>query len=412
MIRKFIKSLRTIGLFNLASCLILMLFAQFSKADWYTIPFNTNQINPEERTHVMVSSNGNDLGYASIFSMLSRAQKIADVFPKDQILLVLPQEGRDDVKMYEAFGFKGITVFPKDNLDALLFFDYLKPLQKIASIHYFGHGAISEGVFMGRRGDRDHRWYPSSKQPEKIVGHFTDDAFATLNGCNTGHIMAAKLSKVWQIPVAGALVGTHFESLMPNGKFTYMPDAEVTWSKTSLKTLMSPKPCYRGCIRLRPDNYIYTGHYGTYQRGLPFYKMFCDEKISEANCLKGMALNIVTSVSPFPLNSKPTFTDYHQAVLDFMCPIDYRPGSKITEQCMQQLVSISVQPNFWQIESPYSPFRGPTPQCNFQSCYLDNPVCDENHDKAWACAKKHRPPAGATTFVEEYKQLIKAYSYL
>lgn len=397
----------------------MMMASSPAYATYMVIPYNKPTIDAASRTHFIIASKGNDLGYGPQLSALTKAGKLAEIYPNDQVILFFPEENEQNIKWIKRSGFAG-TYRVDALLDTKKLFEELAKYSQIVSIHTYGHSAIPEGVFLDAVGKRDIRWYPNLKFPERIVGHFTSDAFVTLNGCNLGHSMAPMLSRLWRVPVAGALVGTHFETLMPDGRFAFIA-SEKNWAKSTMGIYRNETNCIRGCVRMRPDNGAYDGHYGKYRQGLPFYKFFCSG-ISEDECLKGMARSLNASITATAVPVNPTLEQFAQAAREWLCPTGSNPNFQ--KKCEAQLAAIQPSLNtgaqkdviaaatqvFTGRERYFSPFYGASHQCTFAGCY-QNPRC-LIFSKTKACAETEAPLARTTTFVDEYENYLKGYALL
>jgi hypothetical protein len=381
----------------------LSFFASFAQASYFRVPVTSSQLDTQKRTHVLVTGRGNDLGTRPQQAAASKVRQILQAFPNDQILMLIPADrGASSAGTLRALGFENMT-FVNEVLDAAKLMSELEKYTQIASFHIFGHSAIPEGLFLDGVGDRDIRWYPTDKQPARLVGHFTEDAIATLNGCNSGHTMAPMLSRVWKIPVSGALTGSHFETVYRDNQFYWAEnDTKNQWLTTSAANLR---------IRMRPDNGHYHGHYGSYPQGLSFYKFFCSG-LPEERCLKGMATSLLMTVSTLELGEKPSYEQYAQVAREWLCPTGSW-NSDVQKNCMQTLQKIDVS----QVQDKsaarfYTPFPGSSFQCTFQGCYPEvsclSPVNTLN------CAKKGYSTAGnqTTTFMDEYLNYLRGYRLL
>ncbi len=390
-----------------------LFLSSMSYASYFRAIVSSEQtIDLEKRTHVIVASRGNDLGLLPHLSAVSKANKIAERFPDDQVIVYLPQDGfLGKVEMKKM----GLSKFELNSelLNPKTFVAELTKFTKIASFSSFGHGAIIEGIFLDAVGDKDVRWYPYDKETKKLVSHFTDDAYAVLNGCNNGHHLAAYLSKMWGIPVAGALTGTHFETLHKDGSFYFVdPASSKNLSSTSKDMLASEKNCFGACYRMKPDNHAYNGHYGKYQKGLNFYKFFCPN-ISEDKCLAAMATSLTVQVSNKNLAKSLDREEYAALAREWLCPSG-NYGSKIQSQCMAQLETVSAQ---LALQEPlenlkfYTPFRGASLKCSFATCY--QPVaCHKTYWTIDQCAKTISAPQASDTFVQEYISYLKGYDLI
>jgi hypothetical protein len=373
---------------------------QFAQASYYVIPVKSSALNPTQRTHIVISGRGNDLGPSLQRASAAKIKKIAEVFPKDQILYITTEEKdeKSDTKNLKEMGFQFIerkseTLYPEKLMEEL------EKYTQIASVQIYSHGGVVAGIFLDRepRTDKleiDIPWMAKNPSPQKLVGHFTEDAFVTLNGCNTGHVQAVLLARLWSVPVMGSLSSTHFENQFRDGKFY--------WADESKKRDMA-KCAYGSCYRLRPDNQPYNGMWGVFQQGLSIYKFFCGN-ISERKCLSGMAASVAINIAPSDKGPQMDYAEYAEAVREWLCPSGSF-GSKLQSTCMEKLATF----DFSSSDRTYTPFNGPSPQCNFKSCYAD-PKCENPYDNPM-CPKNLPENKTSTTFVDEYLAYLKAYTF-
>ena len=103
---------------------------------------------------------------------------------------------------------------------------------------------------------------------EKLKGHFSNDAYLFLHGCNTGFILAPFLSNLLNIPVAASLTSTDFQKLHSDGEFYltakgFSPNSD--WAHRNKNSYNFETSCrYGKCLRLKPDNHPYIGYWGEY----------------------------------------------------------------------------------------------------------------------------------------------------
>lgn len=393
--------------------LFLLVSFQSFAAYYKVIASDESQLDVSKRTHIVIASRGNDLGYLPQLVAGSRALKIADMYPEEQVLIFLPVEQKTSDNEIRRMGFTKLQ-YQDALLNSKKLVDELIVFTQIVSFHTFGHGAIIEGVFLDAIGSKDVRWYPNDSQWKRLAGHFSDDAFATLNGCNAGHQLAPYLSKLWKIPVSGALTGTHFETVYDDGSYYWYDELKKkSFAKTTGGLLSKSRSCLGACYRMRPDNHQYKGHYGAYQQGLPMFKFFCGG-LHEDVCLKGMARSIFTQTSTQKYSSSLlSKSEYSAAVREWLCPAGmYR--SKSQANCMQRLDAIGEMElqNMSHAElRAYTPFRGTSSHCSFNSCYV-KPSCQVSFQGADVCAKGTPESAESDTFVSEYLNYLKGYDLL
>lgn len=390
-----------------------LLLSPVSYASYFRAVVSAEQnIDTEKRTHILVTSRGNDLGLLPHLSALSKANKIVERYPDEQVIIYMPQDGFLGKAELKKMGLTNFEWNP-NLLNSKTLVAELVRFSKIASFSSFGHGAIIEGLFLDAVGDKDVRWYPNDPETQKLTGHFTSDAYATLNACNNGHHLASSLAKMWGIPVAGALTGTHFETLYNDGNFYFVDsNNSKNLSRTSKDMLSSEKNCFGTCFRMKPDNHPYHGHYGKYQKGLNFYKFFCPD-IAEEKCLTAMAKSLMVQVSNKNLAKELDPEEYAALAREWLCPTNSY-GSKTQSQCLEQLEAISAK---LALQEPlaalkiYTPFRGASLQCNFETCY--QPLsCHKTYWTIDQCAKTLSAPQVSDTFIQEYIHYLNGYELI
>jgi hypothetical protein len=193
---------------------------------------------------------------------------------------------------------------------------------------------------------------------------------------------------------------------MPDGQFSKLGH-EAGWAKTSLGVYRADGKCIRGCIRMRPANVIYNGHYGRYRQGLPFYKFFC-AGLAESDCLKGMARSLISSVTAVAVPANSTLEQYSQAAREWLCPVTANTATQ--RNCDAQLAAISAGTVDLSRAQFYTPFPGANHQCTFEGCYEKTQCLILS--KTSECAQREAPPAQATTFVDEYTNYIRGFHLL
>ncbi|HWU43437.1 MAG TPA: hypothetical protein VN132_08365, partial [Bdellovibrio sp.] len=281
-------------------------------------------------------------------------------------------------------------------------------LSKIASIDVFSHSVAYYGVILD---GKFSRLDPKADGYQKLAGHFTEDAYGFLHGCNSGQFLAGIFSYQWGIPVAGSYTGTDFQFITDKGQFfnedSRMPkDAKkVNVNKTTYQKNVG---CYSGaCVRLFPDNNVYHGYWGDFTGGgLGFYKWLCaNNSISDEKCFRSMARAVLTYVSVKPLKETSSLEDYKDVVFDFLCPIGKR------DECRAALEKSEVTG-----QRTYDPYDGKTLQCNFKGCKAKiscEHVPGIDLLKSGSCTVENlRESNKTTTLVDEYTAYIKGYKLL
>lgn len=376
-----------------------LLIGQNSFGAYFLASISKSELDPRARTHILVVGKGNALGATLQYAAYSKVQAIRKVFPQDQVLLITVQEKefKHGANLLYNLGFNYVRIGQQKFLDLQTLMNEMRVYSQIASLNVFSHSAAPAdvGIFLDDSPEGiGFRWNPHSPEIIQLRGHFTKDAFAVLHGCNSGHLQAPLLSTAWNIPVAGALAGTHFEVLYQDGFFY--------WGDTKLQDQMATCAS-KSCIRLKPDNMVYEGYWGSHSQGLPFVKFFCPQ-VSTDHCLTGMALSIVTSVSQFNHGLNMTFDQYKKAVQDWMCPSGLF-GSAMQKNCIATLAGMDMKNPKWE----YTPLLKGSSQCSFHGCYQDA-ACYLPGAKSCAA----QPPTNKTssTFMMEYLFYLEAYKHL
>ena len=112
---------------------------------------------------------------------------------------------------------------------------------------------------------------------------------------------------------------------------------------------------------MKPDNMPYTGSWGTFSAGLPFFKFLCNNNGDTSRCKRAMALSMFGFMSNVPLTLNSSFEEYKQVVRDFLCPISAH--NDINSKCIQELIDAETTGN-----EVYSPFNGKMLNCNMNKC--------------------------------------------
>jgi hypothetical protein len=394
---------------NYAAIALSSLLFSPAWANYFLInPVAGKALDPAVRTHIVVAGQGNDLGHAPQVAASAKVKRLIEMNPADQVLYITTSRTDANDSVHRKMGYTEIK-FKNKLLNPEQLVNEIGVYAQVASLHFYGHGAIPEGIFLDHAGEHDIRWFPNeTTQSGRLVGHFTEDAYVTLNGCNGAHVLAPHWSKMWGVPVSGAMVGTHFESLFNDGNY-YAADqgTQAQWARET----KSGQSCLGACYRMRPDNANYKGHYGQYKQGLPFYKFFC-AGIAEDKCQRGMARALMNTVTALPLSASPTYGEFAQTAREWPCPAG-SVGSTTQAQCMASLIAIdAVRSTTLEFARNFTPFLGVTSQCSFGSCYSD-PACLIS-SKTMGCATAGPTPkvGQSTTFVDEYMHYLAGYQLL
>ncbi len=358
--------------------------------------------NPNKPVHVVVAGTAHEAGFLFQQAALTKALKYKELYPEDQILFFTQTENEYNAEWLKK---RGVLLLHSDNknLTTEKLVDTLKTYNKIRSLDFYTHSALSYGLQLssinkGRIGAED-------KTIGKLVGHFSEDATITLNGCNSGFKIAPIWSKRLGVPVYGSLTSTDFQELHTNNQYYFnnpesKHDSPIA-DKNDLSFSNAPS-CKLGlCVRMKPVNGPYNGYWGSYNEGgLSFYKNFCNG-VSEEKCLKGYKKIATSFISTRNLNIDHSLEAYKEVVQDMLCPINAK--RELREECVKALIASEIDETFY----TYNPFRGKQLQCSHTGC---NYVLDCPRFKK-ECYLVNTAKEEANTLVKEYLTYLKAFKY-
>lgn len=141
---------------------ILFLTTQTAFAAYFKIPINTAVIDPNRRTHFVISGAGNELRSAPLVAASAKARQIAGVVMSDQVVLIATGQ---DKSFLRKLGYNN-EILNERLLDSRQLMNELDTFSQIASLHFYGHGSIKDGVFLDRKDSTDQRWRPHD--PESV----------------------------------------------------------------------------------------------------------------------------------------------------------------------------------------------------------------------------------------------------
>ncbi|GIL18340.1 MAG: hypothetical protein BroJett040_20910 [Oligoflexia bacterium] len=384
--------------------IIILFFVLFVQSTYALIQIKVpHQIETQKRTHIIVTGKGSEQGYQFQQVALGMIAKIKEIYPEDQIYFLTAQENSSNVEMLQSWGMT-VTNSNSQKLSDEKLLELISPFQRIASLHIIGHNAPHLGTALE---NKSYRFGTKTSNLERLRNHFTDDAFVTLQGCNTGFTLGTFLSQKLRIPVAAAFTSTEFQRLHNNGHF-YINDPghypEGGWAATNAVSLQKPYACPSGaCLRLKPHWIPYSGAWGTFgdAGGLGYYKFFCRE-VSEETCLRAMYKSTLISVSDINLGPRPNLQQYKNYLNDLFCPND-RSGM-LRSDCIQK-INQSLLKN----DLTYDPFHGQTLQCDFNQCKMDIKCSSFRLIFRSGCQITNYASGPTTTMMDEYLTYLKAY---
>lgn len=352
---------------------------------YYMSIYGDQVVDYNKPTHFFVVGDGDALVTLFQEAATGRLRRLQEVFPTHQFILInfnetLEHPTKDNLAQLKKWGYnlikegKGDALY--DELDDDFMLDEMQPFTKVHSLDIFSHANTGYAIF-----NYYHYYY-------KHNINFVPTATISLFGCNAGFGLAEYLSEVFDIAVAGSLTSSDFQQLHSLDDF-YRNDASLkppgSWSSSNSLSFKNPVPCSQGaCLRMKPDEFPYSGMHGIYDQGLPYYKFFCSD-MTEQQCLQSKAQWILGVLSLKPLFPSSDLDTYKTVVRDVLCPNAVNTQLKST--CTEKLIEAETNPNL-----VYSPFKGKMPTCNWQGCDF------------YTMSDK--------TFIQEYHAFIQAYPYL
>jgi len=387
--------------------LLSTLIASYNSNAYLISSFKAKEIDYKAPTHILVAGVGEKLGTQFQQSAAGRALKFRENNPGVQIVFITADEkGLEMSDTLSKFQFQ-VVEKKRSDFDGKELIQSLERFSKIKSLDIYSHSSAQYGIHLDSKANRLEE---KTKGIEGLKDNFTTDAYAVLNGCNSGFNLAPNLSKMWKIPVAGSLTSTNFQKLASDGNF-YLNEANnlpenVSNLKQNNQSFTEEINCsIGGCLRMKPDNYSYVGFWGEYREGgLPFYKFFCND-VSKESCFGAMKNSLMNTVLKVKLNDASSKEDIKIAVADYLCPISHK--SNIHEECLMKL-----EASLFQDDQSYNPFSRKQIECDFLGCQAKI-ECDKipltGVYKPGTCSLKNLAKEPATTIVREYKAYLEAF---
>jgi hypothetical protein len=384
---------------RILSFLISTLFLMTAQAGYFVSSKNAPTLDHAKRTHILIAGHGAELSTLFQSAAASKAIKIQELYPQDQIVLISCNEigAQANAEKLRGWGFQVVSlnnnIFTPQRLMA-----ELARFTKIASLEFFTHTSAIAGAQLEGEAYR----ISQIDDVSSLKGNFTADSFIYLHGCNSGFNLAPAFSSQLEVPVAGSFTYTGFQKLHSNHEFYDFDDAlkpAGDWSAVNDVSFAETHACTSGgCLRMKPDNSPYTGGWGDYNDGggLPFYKFFC-VKNSETRCLNAMAESIYGLIGKKDYKFASSAADYNELLMEFFCPVSNK--TNIRQLCVQGLQKAAAN------NTVYNPFQGKLLTCNFKKCQFEIHCADT----AGSCRMENDLPS-SNAMVDEYKSYLKAFS--
>lgn len=342
----------------------------------------SGKIDLNKTTRIMLIGDSSHLGELPLYSATTRARRYQQLYPNDQVVLFVTKDVKDarvsqaaaTIVKDDANG-GGLAVSDFSRLDATKLMNALDRFKRIAALEFFGHSSPFAALL---EAEGDNRTL--GNQPPANLGVLKDNfardtnPYVTLNGCNGAANVAPLLSKVWELPVSGALTGSNFQELRSDGRWYFNDEgffpentSRATRNDKSFAPGVTPSCGAGACVRMKPQDSPYRGVWASsdtgFQYGAGYYKFFCDYTDPQNTCAKGMAASLYAFASIKSIDKRASDADVKEVLADFFCN-----GSKDPtwfDTCRTNLFA-AVTAN-----SAFSPMRTAndyTHECNFKSC--------------------------------------------
>ncbi|MBS2015831.1 MAG: hypothetical protein JST00_23285 [Deltaproteobacteria bacterium] len=342
----------------------------------------TGKIDLNKTTRILLIGDSSHLGELPLWSATTRARRYAQLYPNDQVVLFVTKDVKDaqvtrtasTIVRQEPFG-GGLALSDFSRLDSTKLIAALDRFKRIATLEFFGHSSPFNALLEAEGDNRTLGTQPPANLAV-LKDNFARDVnpYVTLNGCNGAANVAPLLSKLWELPVSGALTGSNFQELRSDGRW-YFND-EGFFPETTTRATKNDKSfpggyapsCGGGaCVRMKPQDSPYRGVWANpdtgFQYGAGYYKFFCDYADQGNTCVKGMAASLYAFASIKHIDRRSPDADVKEVLADFFCN-----GSKDPtwfDTCRTNLFEAAAA------RTPFSPMRVAndyTHECDMKSC--------------------------------------------
>lgn len=342
----------------------------------------SGKIDLNKTTRVLLIGDSSHLGELPLYAATTKARRFQQLYPNDQVVLFVTKDVKDAevtqtaAKIVQQDPFGGsVALSDFSRLDSTKLIAALDRFKRIAAIEFFGH-STPFAALLEAEGDNRHLGSQPPANLSVLKDNFARDTspYVALNGCNGAANVAPLLSRVWELPVSGALTGSNFQELRSDGRWYFNDDGffpenttRATKNDRSFPGGYAPSCGAGACVRMKPQDSPYRGVWANpdtgFQYGAGYYKFFCDFADSQNTCAKGMATSLYGFASTKSIDRRSSDTDVKEVLADFFCN-----GSKDPtwfDTCRTNLFAASAA------RSAFSPMRVAndyTHECSFKSC--------------------------------------------
>lgn len=282
-------------------------------------------------TDVYVAGFGNDQGSQFLETAILGAKVSRDHFPDHQrvIISAVTEDLDHEGSLLKNAGLS-LRKDDKDELNKDVLLSTLQGLSvPVRSLQFYGHANTYNGL---RLQSKYKRLNYTDDQFASIGSVLDKQAIVVFNSCNSGWLLAPAAAKLWHRPVFGSLTGDNFQEFMSDHQW-YFNDpglfpSNTTRMQSTADITSETVSCHSSaCLRMKPVNASYHDEFGTFQRGLGFYKVFASEK---AKSLVPAALLHFTLLYPSdrPITVNSSRDEWVSAISEWMCPNDESGSSR------------------------------------------------------------------------------------
>ena len=379
----------------------------------YRIGLYKNKIedfDSQKITHIIVIGSALKEDSDQFFqSGVSRAQRYKDLWPDHQIVLMSGPDvlGATDEQIFKNYKISVIKMVAKKFSGPLLL-NEMKEFQRIASFDFYGH-ASPWAMIIGK----SNATFDPSVHFETLKflrPNFLPDAYATLNGCNTGFYLAPDLSRGLALPVSGSLTSSMFERIEADGYWykeeDSSPQGYILSNRFSYK---SDQSCALGlCTRMKSSRGNYSSYWGTFSDGgLSFDKFFCNyENNKDKSCERGMAMSLLSFPSIHPNNLNSSSEEFKAVV--WLCSTG--KTKSYFSKCVSGIIDAVARGDLEFQSHPTNELN-----CDFNSCHA-TVVCKNKPFGGGpipgSCNVETIPNISPKNIANEYLSLMKGFEYL
>lgn len=315
-------------------------------------------------TDVFVAGFGDNQGDQFLKAAILAAKVSRDRFPQRQRLILSAVNGNlhGEKSMLRNAGFNVVKADDDDFTRSRMLRSMQNLSSPIMSLQFFGHANTYNGFRLQSKSDRLDQ---EDSEFAAIGSLLHRNAIVVFNSCNSGWLIARTGARLWNRPVFGSMNGSNFQEMMNDGQWYFHDEgyypSNLRRIGTTSQVLSQSEDCSAGkCLRLKPGNKPYVDSFGSFGRGLGFYRVFAPSAIT---FLVPQALVHYTLLNPTeaPISTKSSKEELAKAAADWMCPQDKTNEKR--NACREAVLTKSFEKDRYM-----SFFSGKAVSCKDTSC--------------------------------------------